>query len=109
MSEQFFYDHAGWSYDPKKETSEEGKRRTAAELTKAEQWASDNDYEFVWSDDVHDDDKTVPPTTCESCQMIIDGEYVSGLGCVDDADDDYRRVIQAELALNVMERQSESL
>ena len=30
--EQFFYDHAGWSYDPKTETPEQGRERCAKDL-----------------------------------------------------------------------------
>jgi hypothetical protein len=44
--EQFFYDHAGFSFDPTKETQEQGKLRCARQMAKAETWAVQNGYMF---------------------------------------------------------------
>jgi hypothetical protein len=46
--EQFFYDNAGWCYDPVEETPEEGHVNTAKHLARAEQWAHDVGIEFQW-------------------------------------------------------------
>jgi hypothetical protein len=64
----FFYKHAGYGYNPATETPEEGRLRCATELAEAESVAKARGWQVVWSDDFSD------------------------------ADDDYRRVISAELA-----------
>jgi hypothetical protein len=102
---EFFYQHAGWSYHPTTETAEQGRRRSAATLATAEVWARDNGIEFEWEDDEtinhmrEFDCYDVEPQTCETCiARNADGDVVASLGCIDDADTDYRRVVQAELA-----------
>lgn len=47
----FFYEHAGWSYDPETETSEQGKVRVAKLLAKAEQLAKKRLVHFDWTID----------------------------------------------------------
>lgn len=38
------------------------------------------------------------PDTCEQCDVLdADGELLASLGCIDDADEDYRRTVEAEL------------
>lgn len=102
--EQFFFDHAGWSHNPKTETSEEGHIRCAVALAAAErrlmvhanawcEWAEDTDG----VSDLRTDRETY--TTCECACIRIDGIVVASLGCIVDATDDYRRVFRAELAL----------
>lgn len=109
-AEEFFYANAGWSYDPAKETPEQGMRRCAQALAQAEQWAKDNDLEYRWEDDwdtlwrvqeydVYDEG----PLTCEACLLSDpNGTVLASLGCINDATPEYRRVIQAELALEAM-------
>jgi hypothetical protein len=104
---QFFYQHAGWGYDPDTETPEEGRRRSAISLAKAEAWAKDNEVTYKWEDDwnllshvdEYPDAYDEEPSTCEIC-VIYDkaGRVLNVVGCVDDADDNYRRVTEAELA-----------
>lgn len=112
--ERFYYDHAGYGYRPGVETPEEGRVRSAARLDAARKLANLLGYSFEWQDDwdlggvSHADyycDEAYPngePETCESCTMLtLDGDVVASMGCVDDADDNYRRVVEADLCLNL--------
>lgn len=104
----FFYRNAGFSYDPKTETPRKGKARGARMLAQAERDARALGYSFGWANDwsVGDHSKEFDcytnggPETCESCVMYdAQGNSVQALGCIDDATREYRRVIEAELAL----------
>lgn len=106
-AEDFFYEYAGWGYDPRTETPEEGRRRSAAELARAERWAREYGVTFVWSDDWDGDHSYLEyGQSVETCEFVLaldlDNEVLTSLGCVDDATDDYRRVVQAELAQEIM-------
>jgi hypothetical protein len=112
---RFFYSNAGYSWDSKTETRNQGRWRTARELARAEKYASDHNWQFDWEDDwsigshkdyfgkgsAYEDSE---PRTCESCALISeDGNSVlASLGCIDDASDSYRRVIEAELAVEAL-------
>jgi len=107
-AEQFFYDHAGYSHGPD-ETPGQGRERCARELAQAEQWAQLVGAEFQWEDDwsiishvAEFDADDHEPDTCESCSLVVTGVWRASLGCIDDATDDYRRVIEAELASEAM-------
>jgi hypothetical protein len=101
----FFYNHAGWCYDPATETAEEGRWRCARALAGAEAWAKSEGLDFSWVDDWGvDHEKEYEcysdggPTTCETCHCEKGDVLLASLSCVDDADANYRRVIEAELA-----------
>jgi len=110
-NERFFFAHAGYSYDPKTETKQQGKRRCARAMARAEKRAQDAEFEYEWRDDwsvgSHQEYfgkgsayEESEPNTCESCVLrSSDGEVLASLHCIDDADSNYRRVIEAELAL----------
>jgi hypothetical protein len=114
-NEQFFYDHAGYGFNPSNgETAEDGKIRGARALALAEATAEAKGITFRWEDDweigshkeffgpdsAYDDHE---PDTCEQCDAIdASGEVLASLGCVDDAGKDYRRVVEAELAAEVL-------
>lgn len=114
--EQFFYDNAGWSHDPLTESPDELQRlRCAQALAAAEAWLKDNSafYEVTWEPD-HDGDHSYLDQpefagqdiwTCEQATLwMIDADQpwvAASLGCIDNADDAYRRVVAAELALEV--------
>lgn len=110
--EKFFFEHAGFSYDPKTETPEQGKLRCAQELAKAEAWARNNDVAFRWSVDEDCDSSSFsnkrPRWQLWQCAAYRDGEFATSIGAVDfgrDRDpwmDPYRRVIEAELAAEIM-------
>lgn len=99
-AEQFFYDHAGYSWNPMAgETQEQSKIRCSKALAKAESLASEDGARFIWQDDYDDSsDGDSTPTTRELCIMRVNGKVEASLGSIHDADDDYRRVIEAELA-----------
>lgn len=111
-SVSFFYKYAGWSYLPGKESPRAGRLRGAKQLAAAEAWARSENMTYEWSDDWEvgnhhdfygDAYADNEPTTCEVCLMRSpDGDVVASLGCIDDADNNYRRVVCAELALEVM-------
>ena len=106
----FFLRNAGFSYDPKTETKQAGHSRCARQLAKAERDARALGYYFEWVDDwtvgkhrdYYGEDSAYAenePTTCESCICRdSSGECVASLSCIDDATQDYRRVIEAALA-----------
>jgi hypothetical protein len=105
----FFLKHGACSYEPAKETKQQGYARMARLLAKAERDACALGYTFEWEDDwtVGDHHKEYGecykdggPSTCEWCTMKDpNGKVVQSLGCIDDATRDYRRVVEAELAL----------
>ena len=98
----FFLRDAGTSYNPKTETKRQGQYAGARRLAKAERDARALGYTFEWHADLsfaHSHDEK-PPVTCEYCLMRdSDGAGVQSLGCIDDATREYRRVVEAELAL----------
>jgi hypothetical protein len=105
----FFYRNAGFSYDPKTQSKQQGRAETARKLAKAERDARALGYTFIWSDDWEvgshvkqygSESYPAEPTTCEYCQIIdAEGRSQGSLGCIDDATREYRRVVEAELAL----------
>lgn len=109
---EFFYMHAGWSYRPEEETAEQGRRRTARELAEAERAAHQHGWVCTWGDDwtvgshVKEYGTAAYETEPETCEVacLVDGadQVLASLGCVDDASDEYRRVIAAELAAEAL-------
>lgn len=107
-AERFFRKHAGYSVK-QGETNTQGRNRCARELAQAEKDARDAGFTFEWGDDwacsnharefgaeAYPDGN---PRTCEYCQCLnADGDVCESLGCIDDANPEYRRVIEAELA-----------
>jgi hypothetical protein len=109
---KFFYDRAGYSY-PTGTDPEVARKLSASRLAQAEQWARISGYTFQWSEDwevgshvqFFGDAYDTEPESCEQVSMVnAEGEVVASLGCVDDADRDYGRVVEAELALEVWMR-----
>jgi hypothetical protein len=116
-AEEFFYQHAGFSYDSKTQTADEGRRETARALAAAEAWGQQIGLEFSWEDDwslgtshaefySEDAYPEGEPETCETCLAILNGDVVASLSCIDGATDEYRRVVEAELAAEVMDEQA---
>lgn len=110
---QFFYEHGGYSFNPSTETAEQGRARCAESLASAERYALSQGFTFEWADDWSVGDhvaefgdcyKDGGPQTCESCVCRdADGNVLASLGCIDDANTNYRRVIEAELASEGMD------
>ncbi len=106
--EQFFYDNAGWAYDPKWETPEHGKAVCAILLAKAERTLKQkSDVTVEWEYDPEPWDGDVEWDGPVYVAIMIretdesGREILSNLGgiAMTNLDDPYRRVIEAELAL----------
>jgi hypothetical protein len=99
---KFFYDHAGWSYDPKTEAAERGRQRVAQLLAKAEAWAKIEGLWFDWQPDMDSSYEDNAPRWM--CLAKLDDTVWASLGGIDtdpDNGDPDRRVIEAELASEV--------
>ena len=103
----FFYQNAGYSYDTKTETPEQGRIRCAKSLAEAEavgqrlgyvfEWEFDQDPDLSWmSDEERAQEHEV------LCCRIVDPENarhsLASLCGITDPDRHYSRVIEAELA-----------
>lgn len=101
----FFLKHAGYSM-AQGETQRAGRSRSARELAKAERDAAALGFTFEWTDDWscnHEKEFSYTPHACESC-VCYDGDsnVVASLGCIDDATREYRRMVEAELAMEAL-------
>jgi len=112
----FFRRNAGYSYNPKTQTKAAGHAACARRLAKAERDARALGYTFSWA---HDEDgcigcdcgskecacSTGEPHETLICEMWNNGDdsheprAVQSLGCICKPSHEYRRVIEAELAL----------
>jgi hypothetical protein len=105
---KFFYDNAGYSYDPNTETADQGRFKGAKDLADAEIYARDNDWVFTWEwDDCGDFDnhdewcdiKGQHDHNIEACILRdANGNVLESLCSIVDADNNYRRAVEAELA-----------
>jgi hypothetical protein len=108
----FFLRNAGYSYDPKTQTKQQGRSETARKLAKAERDARALGYTFEWeydSDGCIGCDCDSPDCDCSTgephetlgCRMIHPdtGRGVRSLWGICKPSREYRRVIEAELAL----------
>lgn len=99
-AEQFFFDHAGYSYDPKSETAEHGRIRCAKNLAAAEGIAREAGVSFEWVPDADVDEPNqwgcmlhdAAGSIHQSLWGIDFGRHGEPWG------DKYRRVVEAELA-----------
>ena len=96
-AELFFFEHAGYSYDPKTETPEQGRTRCALRLAEAE---AEADRRGWWVEWIADDAEEGEPRWCallrDSSSRVLDA-----LGGIDVCDGPYARVVAAELAAGV--------
>lgn len=106
---EFFHQWAAWSYDPKAETSEQGKARCAQLHANAEAWARDAGVRFQWVRDPDCDRSGIEHNgPLWLCMAWKGPECIASLGCVDLGEhgepwgDPYARVVEAELALGWM-------
>jgi hypothetical protein len=111
---RFFFEHAPYCVESATEPTPEqwstARLEGAAALVTAERWAQSHGWSFVWEGDWDVNHETEydcyehgGPTTCECCVMYDEhGNVLASLGCIDDATDQYRRVVEAELALEAM-------
>lgn len=96
----FFFENAGWCFDPLKETREEGRTRCALNLAAAEALARESGLSFQWTEDRYG-------APNEYGCILFDSQGNAGpslwaIGFRDDESpwggDPYRRVVEAELA-----------
>jgi len=103
----FFMKHAGSSYMPGKETRAQGKRRGAARLAKAEKEAAARGWTVEWRDDEMqydpgDDSDYMPDEVLHAVLFDEHGDNLASLGGIDDPSREYKRVVEAELALEAL-------
>lgn len=108
-AEDFFYEHAGYSYDPATQTPNDGRREGAGALADAERWATDHDLTVVWERDPEPYDGDVPYDGPMWVALLVpydggvsDVRAAIGGVAIDSEHPDatpYGRVIAAELAL----------
>lgn len=112
-AQQFFFEHAGWGYDPSTETKEEGRTRGAIALAAAESEAREKGYSFEWGicplGDSSDFSDELPAWSLWACICRnSEGESVSNLHAIDFGRDGtpwgstYRRVVEAEMAMEAL-------
>lgn len=123
-AEQFFYENAGWSYDPATETEEQGRRRGAVALARAEERMKAGPYFVDVEPDPEPYDGDVPydgplkvvnlwqmadPTRPEFLWQMTDPTRPELLGCIGgiacEEGDPYLRVVAAELALEYLPKE----
>lgn len=107
--QMFFFKHAGYSYDPRTETKEQGRIRCAMNLAACEGIARNAGVSFEWAEDPDADSREFAPKKSRYalwCCVARDcnGLPVASLGAIDFGPDgtpwgdNYRRVVEAELA-----------
>ena len=104
----FFLKHGGYSTKPG-ETKRQGQLRSARQLAEAEAFAEDAGWKVSWEPDQEPydmgDAETEPPSEVYVAVLMDDDDNVLGsLGAIGDPDNNYKRVIEAELALEAMPR-----
>ena len=111
--ENFFFEQAGYSYDPKRETEKQGRQRGAKALAAAERKGSDAGFSFHWEIDQLCDSsefsKERPAWQLWACCCRNSQGRVRASLCGIDFGRDgapwgepYRRVVEAELALEAL-------
>ena len=116
--EQFFYEHAGYSYDPKTETKEQGRRRSARALARAEQLGRELDFCYAWErDDLTNEEFSGEKPyyylwRCRVHKFRNPEETLASVCGVDFGrdgypwNDPYSEVVEADLALEILSRQA---
>ena len=94
-SADFFYKHAGYSYGPG-QTKRQGRMEGAMKLAQAEQEAEARNWTIEWS---YDDQ---PYEVLVAVLKDEHGNSIGSLGGIGDPDSNYRRVVEAELALEAL-------
>ena len=107
-AEEFFYAHAGFGYNLLTQTPKQGKRETARKLAEAEEYADEHGWwvEWVWDTEADPLDWSGEGPIGESaevCSLFAESGVLASLCGIWDATQKYRRVVEAELALEAME------
>ncbi len=112
----FFLRHAGWSYDPAKETSIEGRRRCARVLAEAEKEGTELGLVADWEPDDDPDASFLSQEDLESARFHVciirdaEGYVLASLGGIHEdvrreGFEDYMRVVRAELFVEALDPQ----
>jgi hypothetical protein len=105
----FFLKHAGYSWDSKTETREQGRLRCAEKLARAEAWlAQQPGHQIEWNEDEHADRSGIEHDgPLYMCGVRVPDVGARGLFGIDlgehgELSDPYTRVVVAELACELM-------
>jgi len=113
----FFREQAGYSYDPKTETPGQGRQRCAEQLAQAKEWAFNHGWRYYWFADPDGciggdcgEMETCNHPCCHGtehtvlcCQLwSAEHKLLASLGSICEPDANYKRVVEAELALEAM-------
>lgn len=102
---KFFREHAGYGYDPTTETPEQGRDRGARKLAAAERYAFENEWTHEWRID-ESGCNCDTDTPCEKTSVCVlydtNANIIASLSGICDPTAEYRRVIEAELAMEAM-------
>ena len=101
---RFFYDNAGYGYDPKTQTRAQGRRECAEALAQAERERGEG-WCFTWDCDPRswDGDGPVPDQVLTCVLRSRDGEVLTSLCGIADPSPAYQPVIEAELAMEALD------
>ena len=102
-AEQFFFDNAGYSYDPKVETPEQGRTRCAQRLAAAEEEADRCGWWVEWTDDGEEDGRWCRPLRDNNSAIL------NSLGGIDVCAGPHARVVAAELAADDLQEKADRL
>ena len=110
-AKSFFYKHAGWGYAPGKETKAQGRRRGAKLLAHAEKEAERRGWRVEWEDEISpdlswmdDDERAESHEVLTAVLRDENGGVLASLGNITEPDRNYGRVVEAELALEALDR-----
>jgi hypothetical protein len=112
-NERFFFDNAGYGYDPQTETQDQGHTRCAVVLAAAEAAGNIAGYRFQWNidSDCDSSDWSDEKPAYDQYELIgynEAGDVIGALGCIDfgrdgsPTRDNYARVCEAEMALQAL-------
>ena len=106
----FFYANAGYGI-AEGESDTQGRMRAALDLARAERTAKRRNWVTAWVSDwgipshvaEYPDAYDAEPESCELAKLVdVRGNVLASIGCIDDADDDCRRMVAAGLALEAI-------
>lgn len=110
----FFLKHAGYSYDPKTETPKAGRSRCARQLAKAERDARALGMYYQWQNDIDgcsgcdcdsldcDCSTGVQHETLGCVLYSAEGKHLESLWGICNPSWEYRRVVEAGLAMEAL-------
>jgi hypothetical protein len=103
----FFYKYAGYGYTPGKETKSQGRWAGARKLAHAEYMAKQKGWKVEWQNDdepyeMGDAETEMPNEVLGAVLKDENGEQLASLWGIGDPSNAYRRVVEAELALEAL-------